>query len=130
MLIQSESKEYLSQNPLSVSGFDKDFTKINKIYEYVFKHIHEEIKLNDVSDLLNMAPGSFCRFFKKKNTIDFYGICDKNTNGLRCKKCSPKTNKQITQIAYDCGYNNLANFNHYFKKTMQKTPSEYRKDFK
>ncbi len=129
LLIQSENKEYLSQNPLNVSDFDKDFTKINKIYEYVFKHIHEEIKLNDVSDLLNMAPGSFCRFFKKKTQLTFMEYVIKIRMGYAAKMLA-ETNKQITQIAYDCGYNNLANFNHYFKKTMQKTPSEYRKDFK
>jgi AraC-like DNA-binding protein len=41
-----------------------------------------------------------------------------------------ETDKQITQICYESGYNNLANFNHYFKQVMKKTPSEYRKEFR
>ena len=45
-------------------------------------------------------------------------------------KMLAETDKQITQIAYESGYNNLANFNHYFKKIMEKTPTEYRKSFK
>jgi len=45
-------------------------------------------------------------------------------------KMLAETDKQISQICYECGYNNLANFNHYFKKVMGKTPTEYRKDFK
>lgn len=45
-------------------------------------------------------------------------------------KMLAKTDKQITQIAYESGYNNLANFNHYFKMIMEQTPTEYRKSFK
>lgn len=45
-------------------------------------------------------------------------------------KLLAETDKQITQICYECGYKNLANFNLYFKVIMKKTPSEYRKDFK
>lgn len=45
-------------------------------------------------------------------------------------KLLAETDKQITQICYECGYKNLANFNLYFKGIMKKTPSEYRKDFK
>ncbi len=41
-----------------------------------------------------------------------------------------ETDSQITQICYECGYNNLANFNYYFKLVMKKNPSEYRKAFK
>ena len=45
-------------------------------------------------------------------------------------KLLAETNKPVTLIGFECGYNNLANFNHYFKVIMDKTPSEYRKDFK
>ncbi|WP_346854654.1 AraC family transcriptional regulator [uncultured Draconibacterium sp.] len=127
-LIECENKEFLSRQPVGVSDFDKDFDKINKIYEYVFKHIHQEIKLSEVSALLNMAPGSFCRFFKKKTQLTFMDYVIKIRVGYAAKMLA-ETNKQITEIAYDCGYNNLANFNHYFKKIMQKTPSGYRKEF-
>ena len=41
-----------------------------------------------------------------------------------------ETDKSISQICYESGYNNLANFNHYFKTLMNKTPSEYRKIFR
>lgn len=44
-------------------------------------------------------------------------------------KLLAETDKQITQICFESGYNNLANFNHYFKANMGETPSEYRKNF-
>ena len=45
-------------------------------------------------------------------------------------KLLTETNKTVTQIAYESGYNNLSNFNTYFKQIMLKTPTEYRSNFK
>ena len=129
LLINSEQRELLSKMPVGVSEFDKDFKQINKIYEYVFKNIQEEIKLQEVSALLNMAPGSFCRFFKKKTRLTFMEYVIKIRIGFAAKLLA-ESNKPITDISYECGYGNLANFNHYFKKIMGKTPSEYRKEFR
>jgi len=36
--------------------------------------------------------------------------------------------KTITEISYDCGFNNVAYFNKVFKTIMKKTPSEYKKE--
>lgn len=129
LLIKCDKREFLSQQPISNSAFDKDFKQINKIYEYVFQHIQEEIKLSEIASLLNMAPGSFCRFFKKRTNLTFMEYVIKIRIGYAAKMLA-ETDKQITEIGYDCGYNNLANFNHYFKKIMGKTPSEYRKELR
>ncbi|HAZ04325.1 MAG: hypothetical protein A2W90_23280 [Bacteroidetes bacterium GWF2_42_66] len=129
LLINCENREYLSKMPIGVAEFDKDFKQISRIYEYVFQHIQEDVKLGEVAALLNMAPGSFCRFFKKKTKLTFMEYVIKIRVGYAAKLLA-ETNKQITAIGYECGYSNLANFNHYFKKIMGKTPSEYRKDFR
>jgi AraC-like DNA-binding protein len=35
--------------------------------------------------------------------------------------------ENVVEIAYKCGFNNLANFNRQFRKIKNMTPSEYRK---
>jgi AraC-like DNA-binding protein len=129
LLINCDNREYLSKIPIGVSEIDKDFKQINLIYEYVFQNIQEEVKLGEAAVLLNMAPGSFCRFFKKKTKLTFMEYVIRVRVNYAAKMLA-ETNKQITAIGYECGYSNLANFNHYFKKIMGKTPSEYRKDFR
>jgi AraC-like DNA-binding protein len=129
LLINCDNREYLSKIPIGVSEIDKDFKQINLIYEYVFQNIQEEVKLGEAAVLLNMAPGSFCRFFRKKTKLTFMEYVIRVRVNYAAKMLA-ETNKQITAIGYECGYSNLANFNHYFKKIMGKTPSEYRKDFR
>lgn len=129
LLLQIEDREYLSLPSAQPNIHDKDTDQINKVYEYVFQNIHEGIKLKKAADLVCMEPGSFCRYFKKKTNQTFMDYVKNVRIGMAAKLLA-ETDKQITQICFECGYNNLANFNHYFKEIMKKTPSEYRKDFK
>lgn len=128
-LIKIEDRARLS-NPINGSSiFSKNIEKVNKVYEYVFQNIQEGIKLEEASAVLNMAPSSFCRFFKKKTGNTFMEYVKNVRVGIAAKLLA-ETDKQITQICFESGYNNLANFNHYFKANMGKTPSDYRKNFR
>jgi AraC-like DNA-binding protein len=128
-LVKIENKETLS-NPMNPANvFSKNLDKVNKVYEYVFQNIQEGIKLEDASSVLNMAPSSFCRFFKKKTSLTFMEYVKSVRVGIAAKLLA-ETDKPITHICFESGYNNLANFNHYFKDSMGKTPSEYRKSFR
>lgn len=129
LLIKIEDRDRLS-NPINGSSiFSKNIEKVNKVYEYVFQNIQEGIKLEEASAVLNMAPSSFCRFFKKKTGNTFMEYVKNVRVGIAAKLLA-ETDKQITQICFESGYNNLANFNHYFKANMGKTPSDYRKNFR
>lgn len=128
-LLKIEDREVLAKPLNHSSVFSKNIEKINKVYEYVFQNIQEGIKLEDASAVLNMAPSSFCRFFKKKTGLTFMEYVKNVRVGIAAKLLA-ETDKQITQICFESGYNNLANFNHYFKSSMGKTPSDYRKNFR
>jgi AraC-like DNA-binding protein len=130
LLLQIDDRENLAlPSSLSNPTYDTDHDQINKIYEYVFNNIQTGIKLKEASALVFKEPGSFCRYFKKKTNQTFMDYVKNVRIGLAAKLLA-ETEKQITQICYECGYNNLANFNHYFRVIMKKTPSEYRKEFK
>ena len=128
-LLQVDAYEYLATDTDLPEQFTKDLDRINRVYEYVFLNIEDGIKLEDVASLLHMAPGSFCRYFKKKTNRTFTQYVKGIRIGIAAKMLI-ETEKSVTQICYDSGYNNLANFNHYFKGLMNKTPSEYRKTFR
>lgn len=128
LLLKIEDHEFISDTSYS-SAFLKDLDKINLVYEYVFQHIQEGIRQEEAAALLHMTPGAFCRYFKKKTKNTFMAY----VKGVRIRlaaKMLAETEKHISEICYECGYNNIANFNHQFKSIMQNTPSNYRKIFR
>jgi len=129
LLLKIDDREFLALPSAMPSSYDKDREQIDKIYEYVFQNIQEGINLKDASKLVFMEPSSFCRYFKKKTGQTFMDYVKSVRIGIAAKLLS-ETDKPITHICYECGYNNLANFNYYFKVIMNKTPSEYRNDFR
>jgi AraC-like DNA-binding protein len=128
-LLLIEDREYLALPSSLPDSYVNDRAQIDKIYEYVFQNIQEGINLKDASKLVFMEPSSFCRYFKKKTNQTFMEYVKSVRIGIAAKLLS-ETDKPITHICYECGYNNLANFNYYFKVIMNQTPSEYRKNFK
>jgi AraC-like DNA-binding protein len=128
LLLQIEQREYLALPSSMPNTYNKDREQIDKIYEYVFQNVQNGINLNDAAKLVYMEPSSFCRYFKKKTSQTFMNYVKSVRIGIAARLLA-ESDKQITQICYECGYNNLANFNHYFKVVMKKTPSEYRKAF-
>ena len=129
LLLKIEDREYLALPSALPNTYNKDREQIDKIYEYVFQNVQEGINLKDAAKLVYMEPSSFCRYFKKKTNQTFMEYVKTVRIGIAAKLLA-ETDKPVTHICYECGYNNLANFNHYFKVIMKKTPSEYRKDFK
>jgi len=129
LLLKIDDREFLALPSAMPSSYDKDREQIDKIYEYVFQNVQKGINLKDASKLVYMEPSSFCRYFKKKTGQTFMEYVKSVRIGIAAKLLS-ETGKPITHICYECGYNNLANFNYYFKVIMNKTPSEYRKDFR
>jgi AraC-like DNA-binding protein len=129
ILLKIKDREHLALPSSMPNTYVKDRKQIDKIYEYVFQNVQNGINLNDAAKLVYMEPGSFCRYFRKKTNQTFMDYVKSVRIGIAARLLA-ETDKQITRICYECGYNNLANFNHYFKVIMKKTPSEYRKAFK
>jgi AraC-like DNA-binding protein len=98
----------------------------------VFDHIHRRyampIRLTDVADLAGMTPTSFSRFFRMMAGQTYIGY----VTHLRIHRASEKlihSRDTIAEIAYQCGFNNLSNFNRIFQDRKSMTPSEFRKRY-
>lgn len=124
-----EQQKILSLTPERPLGFYRDINQIKVIYDYVVIHIQDVITLDIAAGLLNMAPGSFCRFFKKRTGKSFIQYVKEIRISIASKMLSD-TELPVAQICCESGYNNLANFNFYFKSIMKMTPTEYRKNFR
>lgn len=102
--------------------------KIKKVYEYVQENFAKKISLSEISDLVNMSPVSFNRFIKKRTGKTFIDYMN-NTRIGYATRWLIETDLSIGEVAYKCGFNNIANFNRVFKKIKNCTPSKFKEEF-
>lgn len=126
--ILSATNEYeLLASPGYVqNNHPKSSDRHSKITEYIMRNFDREITLPEAASAANMAVTTFCNFFKTHYRMTFVEYLNVVRVGHACKLLGDK-NKTIVGVAYECGFNNLANFNRQFKKLKNMPPSEYRK---
>ncbi|MDD4591446.1 MAG: AraC family transcriptional regulator [Parabacteroides sp.] len=106
-----------------------DSRRIRKIYEYINHHFREEIRLEDLSRIVGMTPVALSRFFKLRTgkTVSDHIIDVRLGNAIRLLV---DTTNSISEICYDCGFNNLSNFNRIFKKRKDCSPKNFRENYR
>ncbi|MGA2408588.1 MAG: AraC family transcriptional regulator [Bacteroidales bacterium] len=121
--IQLASKKYLKMR----------FTPINKriatIHDYLMNNYREDIDLEKLADLVNMAKGSLCRFFKMHIGMTVFDYLNQIKVDFACKLLMDP-DLSIMEVGFDSGFNNISHFNKQFRKITRLAPSEYRKRFK
>lgn len=105
---------------------NKESERLNKIIEYVMQNFDENINLSMAASMMNMGVTTFCNFFKDNYRMTFVEYINTVRIGHACKLLFEK-DQTIAQVAYECGYNSLANFNRQFKKYKRLNPSEYKR---
>jgi AraC-like DNA-binding protein len=104
----------------------REYHRINIVYEYVFKNFRNAISLGEVSGLLSMTSIAFCRYFKKITRRTFVTYLNEYRIGHACKLLST-TDRNVSEIAFESGFESIANFNKQFKKYTGTNPKRYNK---
>lgn len=103
----------------------KRYDAMKKILGYIYQNYNKKIRLEDVSESVNLTPQYLCKFFKKitgTNIVDYINHYRIET-AITLLKVS---NLRITDIALECGFDNINYFNRVFKKQTGCTPTEFR----
>jgi len=126
-LAKSEDQIMLSNSSAEKEDFHNS-DKIKKVYEYIQENFTRTITLAEISELVNMSPVSFNRFIKKRTGKTFITYIN-DTRISFASRWLLETDLSIGEIAFKCGFNNIANFNRLFKKSKKCTPKEFREEF-
>ena len=118
---------------LASSSFAKivvedDSRRILKVKNFISKNYMDEIRLSTLADMAGMSPSAFSRFFKLhtgRNLSEY--IIDIRLG--YASRMLVDTARSISEISFDCGFNNLSNFNRIFKKKKECSPSEFRENY-
>jgi AraC-like DNA-binding protein len=122
-LIQLASKDFIN------TRFSIGNKRIAMIHDYLMNNYKEEINLKTLSQIVNMAEGSLCRFFKENMGTTLFEYLNKVKVEFACKLLMD-FDLSVLEVCLDSGFNNLSHFNKQFKKITSVTPKEYRRQFK
>lgn len=102
---------------------------IEEICIYIAKHHDQPIKVSDIAKAVGLHPDYTNFIFKKTfgHTLSNHLAMERIAHAQR-KLLT--TDKNILDIAYECGFNSISNFNQTFSKFSNCTPREYRNQYK
>lgn len=130
LVIISSCKQF---SMLSSIGFKPDnlvqeSERINAIYEYSLKNFKRKIQLEEIAEVANISPNSFCRYFKSKTRKTYSQFLIELRVGHACKLLI-ENNQCLKRLCYESGFNNFTSFHKYFKTITGKSPLIYQKEF-
>ena len=125
----ADDARVLASSSFSHAERETESRRVQKVKEYVNEHYSEALKLSDIADLVGMSPVAFSRFFRHRTgrTLSDY-ITDIRLG--YAARMLVDSSRNISEICYECGFNNLSNFNRTFKAKRNYTPREFRAMFK
>lgn len=124
----SGSKHTLSAATFNNVNLSHNSRRIQQALQYMNQHFDKTISLAEVAKLTNMTEVSFSRFFKTRTGITFTDSVSEIRLG-HASRMLIDTTQSISEIAYECGFNNISNFNRIFKKKKGCTPKEFRENY-
>ena len=129
LLSISDDARQLASSSFAKVDKSVESRRVLKVKEYISSHYSEAIKLSDVASLVGMSSSAFSRFFKLRTGRTFSEYIIDIRLGAAARMLVD-SNKNISEICYECGFNNLSNFNRIFKSRRGYSPREFRSLFK
>jgi transcriptional regulator GlxA family with amidase domain len=120
--------------PISSAGFRPELSaddqgRMGRVFEHIHQHLTEDISRDIVAARASLSPGAFSRFFKTRTGKTLPQYVNELRVGRACSRLA-ETDDKVADIALDCGFQNLANFNRQFHRLMDASPREYRHRFR
>ena len=100
----------------------------DRIFHYIFENYTGDLQLEELADLAGISKSAFSHYFKKRTGKTFSVFL----NELRISHANHllrESEKNIAEVCYASGFNNLAYFNRVFKKSHSFSPRDYRKKY-
>src|SRR4026207_869002 len=124
----SRNMHTLSDATFNNAELSYNSRRIERAVEYMNQSFQKQITLTEVAKLANMTDVSFSRFFRSRTGITFMDSLLEMRLG-HASRLLIDTTESVAEIAYNCGFNNISNFNRLFKKKKGCTPREFRENY-
>lgn len=127
-ILDRAGNEFAQLNaPVLLGGLsEKDGSRMNQVMQFLLENRFQKITLDQAASKANLSKEAFCRFFKLRTRKTFTQyLIQLRIN--EAQKLLQETEMDISQIAYQVGFENLSYFNRSFKTIVGISPREFRK---
>jgi len=112
-----------SQHPYNKA----EMQRFQQVFAFLIENYKREISLDEISQVANLAPTSFCRYFKNITQKTFIAVLNEFRLQFACHLLQ-KTEKSVQEIAFECGFKDIFYFHKTFKKHKNVSPLAFRKN--
>lgn len=110
---------------LAENGRARQTETFKPVLGYIQSHYQEKIEIATLADLMHISESHFLHLFRKAFQISPLDYI----NQIRIQKAClmlTQTDLNIAEVALDCGFFNLSNFNRQFRRRTGQTPHAFR----
>ena len=127
-LSQCAESRTLASSSFAKADTSHESRRVNKVKKYIDEHYMDDLRLEQLSEMVAMTPAAFSRFFHQRTgkSLAEYIIDIRLGHAARMLIDSIKP---VSEICYTCGFNTLSNFNRLFRKRKGCSPSEFREKY-
>jgi AraC family transcriptional regulator len=100
--------------------------QIRRCTEYLNTHAHEVVGLEQLASLVGLSPFHFARAFKQSTGVPPHRY-QLSLRIARAKALLTATDRPVTEIAFDVGYESSQALARLFRREVGASPSEYRR---
>lgn len=128
VLISSESSRPILSDKY-VFDFDRlGNERMTNVYSFIRENYQIPITLDEVAGIANMSTYAFSRYFSKNCGMGLIEYINQVRLNKSCYYLR-ETSRQVQDIAFECGFSSISNFNKQFVKSKGFSPREYRNQF-
>lgn len=136
-ILKGQKQSNISQDQKNVkyekTGLSETFSlelksKLEHLMDTEKLYLQHEIKLDTIADLLNISRHHASQVINENFNMSFYDFINAyRIEEAKNKLCSgfEDSSESISDIAYQCGFNNRVSFYKAFKKITHITPKEF-----
>ncbi|MFN8209342.1 MAG: AraC family transcriptional regulator [Bacteroidales bacterium] len=128
ILCNSAKRRQLCSENYKMTFDERGNKRMTDVYTYIRENFNKPISLKEISKVAKMSPFAFSRYFKKNCGSGFIEYLNQVRTNKACYLLR-ETDYQVQNIAEDCGFMSISNFNKQFRKTVGISPRDYRAQY-
>jgi AraC-like DNA-binding protein len=104
-----------------------DRDRLLPVVRAIHEHLSKPLRRGQLASLAGISERTFSRYFRQKMGKTLPQFVNELRVG-RARRLLAESDLAVTQIAAECGFRNLSNFNSQFREIAGVTPMQYRAD--